>query len=188
MTMIKPERLSALSPERREAILRRSMEDVSDIYGEMRRIAMDIRARGDAVTVEHYTKLKSDLSAEDLVVRRDEIDRAYEIIDPVVVEKLRFAAGNIDRFHRAQLEREMWSIEIAPGILAGRITRPMDSAGCYVPGRRATYPSSVLMTILPARAAGQGKGDGRGHGHGHGHGHVSSLRACRRRRPCPTGC
>ena len=154
MTMIQPERLSELSPKRREAILKRSMEDVSEIYGDMRRIAMDIRARGDAVTVEHYTKLKPGLSARDLVVRRDEIDRAYETIDPEVVEKLRFAAANIDRFHRAQLEREMWSIEIAPGILAGRITRPMDSAGCYVPGRRATYPSSVLMTILPARAAG----------------------------------
>ena len=45
-------------------------------------------------------------------------------------------------------------IEIAPGILAGRVTRAMDSAGCYIPGRQASYPSSVLMTILPAKVAG----------------------------------
>ena len=48
----------------------------------------------------------------------------------------------------------MWSMEVLPGVLAGRITRPMDVVGCYVPGRRAFYPSSVLMTIVPARAAG----------------------------------
>ena len=154
MSIMKPERISELSAERRNDILRRSMEDVSEIYAEMRGIVLDVRERGDAVTLEHYAKLKPDLSADDLVVRREEIERAYETIDPDVVEKLRFAAANIERFHRAQLEREMWSIEIAPGVLAGRVTRPMDIVGCYVPGRRAVYPSSVLMTILPARAAG----------------------------------
>jgi histidinol dehydrogenase len=57
----------------------------------------------------------------------------------------------------AQREREMWSIEVAPGILAGRVVRPMDIVGCYIPGRRAAYPSSVLMTVIPAKAAGVGR-------------------------------
>jgi histidinol dehydrogenase len=48
----------------------------------------------------------------------------------------------------------MWSIEIREGILAGRITRPMDIVGCYIPGGTAVYPSSILMTVLPAKVAG----------------------------------
>ena len=154
MSILKPERLSELSSERRRAILKRSMEDVSEIYGEMQEIVLDVRTRGDAVNLAHYAKLKSGISADDFVVHRDEVDRAYETVDRAVVESLRFAAAHIEKFHRAQLERDMWSVEIAPGILAGRVTRPMDIVGCYVPGRRAAYPSSVLMTLIPARAAG----------------------------------
>jgi len=152
--MLQPEGLSSLSATRRQDILKRSMEDVSAIFGDMREVCVDISKRGDAVTLEHYTKHKADISAADLVVTRDEIDAAYKTLDPVVVEKLRFAAANIEKFHLAERERDMWSIEIAPGILAGRVIRPMDIVGCYIPGRRASYPSSVLMTVIPAKAAG----------------------------------
>ena len=48
----------------------------------------------------------------------------------------------------------MWSIEVREGILAGRLTRPMDIVGCYIPGGTAAYPSSILMTVLPAKVAG----------------------------------
>ena len=75
-------------------------------------------------------------------------------MDTKVVDCLKAAAQNISKFHRAQLEREMWSIEVREGILAGRITRAMDIVGCYIPGGTAAYPSSVLMTVLPARVAG----------------------------------
>ena len=86
-----------------------------------------------------------------------EIDQAYQAIDGNVIEKLKFAAKNIEKFHRAQLEREMWAIEIMDGIMAGRLVRPMDVVGAYVPGRKAFYPSSVLMTIIPAKVARVGK-------------------------------
>jgi len=152
--VITPEKLADLSPQRRQAILKRSMEDVSAIFAEMRDICVDISKRGDAVTTEHYTKYKTDISLADLKVTREEIDAAYEALDPQIVEYLRFAAANIEKFHLAQREREMWSIEVAPGILAGRVVRPLDIVGCYIPGRRAAYPSSVLMTVIPAKAAG----------------------------------
>jgi histidinol dehydrogenase len=51
----------------------------------------------------------------------------------------------------------MWSVEVREGILAGRITRPMDTVGCYIPGGTAVYPSSILMTVLPAKVAGVGR-------------------------------
>ena len=152
--ILKTERIADLSPKRRQAIMKRSMEDISAIYENIRAIVMDIKARGDAVSIEHYAKLKPDITAADIVVRKEEIRQAYEMLDKDIAEQVQFAAKNIERFHRAELERDMWSMEVAPGILAGRITRPVDVAGCYVPGRRAFYPSSVLMTIIPARAAG----------------------------------
>ena len=154
MAIVDVEKLADLAPERREAIMSRSMEEIGDIYDGVREICEDIRKRGDAVTLEHYKKLKEDIGPPDLKVTAQETAAAYETVGAEVVEQLKFAAGNIDKFHRAQVEREMWSIEIAPGILAGRITRPMDSAGCYIPGRQANYPSSVLMTIIPAQVAG----------------------------------
>ncbi len=154
MSIITVEKLSELSDERHEAIMQRSMEELGDIYEDMRAICEDIRERGDIVTLDHYTKYKSDISTEDLKVTEDEIQAAYGEVSADVVDNLRFAAANIEKFHRAQFERDMWSMEIAPGILAGRVIRPVDSAGCYIPGRQASYPSSVLMTILPAKAAG----------------------------------
>jgi len=154
MGIISVETLSELSPERYNAIMQRSMDELGDVYEDVRAICEDIRVRGDEVTLEHYRKLKDDITLADLKATPEEIEAAYAQVPAEVVEHLKFAAANIERFHRAQFERDMWAIEIAPGILAGRVIRAMDSAGCYIPGRQASYPSSVLMTILPAKVAG----------------------------------
>jgi histidinol dehydrogenase len=133
------------------------MEDISSIYEDIRKIVADIRNRGDAVALEHYRKHKADISSSDLEADKEEIKAAYAQVDPEVVQCLKTAARNIIKFHEAQREREMWSIEITDGILAGRITRPMDIVGCYIPGGTAAYPSSILMTVLPAKVAGVGE-------------------------------
>jgi len=154
MAIISPEFIKDITRERKQAIMRRSMEDISSIYLEVRDIVMDIQKKGDIVSIEHYKKFKDNISPQDLIVTKDEIDRAYTTIDEKVIEKLKLAAKNIEKFHKAQLERDMWSIPIMDGIMAGRLTRPMDIIGAYLPGRKAMYPSSVLMTIIPARVAG----------------------------------
>ncbi len=151
---IKPERIDDLSPERRNAVMERSMEDISSVYEDVRKIVDNVKNRGNAVALEHYRKHKDDITSSDLEVSRKEIDSAYTRVDPKVVDCLKRAAGNIVKFHKAQLEREMWSIEVEDGILAGRITRAMDIVGCYIPGGIAAYPSSILMTVLPAKVAG----------------------------------
>jgi histidinol dehydrogenase len=151
---LQPEKLRDLSAERLKSILRRSMEDVSAIYDSTKAILDDIRQRGDAVNVEHYTKLKSDLTAQEFKATDQEFDDAYRQVPADIVGHLQKAAANIRTFHSAQLDRPMWQMEVSPGIIAGRKNTPLDSAGCYVPGRRAAYPSSVLMTILPAVVAG----------------------------------
>ena len=154
---IKPQRIEDLSPEKKKTVMERSMEDISSIYEDIRRIVDDVKSRGDAVALEHYRKHKHDIAPSDLEVTKEEIAAAYKQVDTKVVDCLKTAAQNISKFHQAQLEREMWSIEVREGILAGRITRAMDIVGCYIPGGTAAYPSSVLMTVLPARVAGVGQ-------------------------------
>lgn len=154
MINLKPEKIDDLSSEKKRSIMERSMEDISSIYEDTRKIVDDIRKNGDSVILGHYRKHKEDITPADLEATREEIDRAYEELDISVVDCLKKAAENIIKFHRAQLEREMWSIEVTKGILAGRVTRPMDIVGCYIPGGRAVYPSSILMTVLPAKVAG----------------------------------
>ena len=154
---INTEKIDDLTPEKRKGIMERSMEDISVVFEDVRGIVNDIKARGDAVTFAHYRKHKEDIAPSDLEATREEIVAAYNLLDPKVVGALKAAAQNIIKFHTAQKEREMWSIEVAEGILAGRITRAMDIVGCYIPGGTAVYPSSILMTVLPAKVAGVGE-------------------------------
>lgn len=151
---IRPQKIDDLSPEKLKSVMERSMEDISSIYEDMRNVVVDVKKRGDAVALEHYRKHKDNISPSDLEVTGKEIQDAYELVDAKVVDALKTAARNITKFHEAELERNMWSIEVKEGILAGRITRPMDIVGCYIPGGTAAYPSSVLMTVLPAKVAG----------------------------------
>jgi histidinol dehydrogenase len=152
--ILKPERINNLSPEQYRVIMKRSAEDIDSIYEEVRKIVLDVRDNGDQVSLDHYKKHKSDITTKDLEVGREEIEEAYKNVDSKVIDALKFASENIIKFHRAQMEREMWIIDIADGILAGRMTTPLERIGAYIPGGRAAYPSSILMTILPANVAG----------------------------------
>lgn len=151
---IAPEKIDDLSPERRKSVMERSMEDISSIFEDVRTIVNDVKKHGNAVALAHYRKHKSDIAIADLEVSPAEIREAYDRVDSRVVDSLKTAAQNITRFHTAQLEREMWAIEVSEGILAGRVSRAMDIVGCYIPGGTAAYPSSILMTVLPAKVAG----------------------------------
>ena len=151
---LKPERIDDLRPEQYRRIMKRSSADISSVYEEVRGIVLDVRDNGDQVAINHYKKYKPNLTLKDLEVKKEEVEEAYRNVDSKVIDALRFASENIIKFHRAQMEREMWIIDIADGILAGRMTTPLERVGAYIPGRRAAYPSSILMTVLPAKVAG----------------------------------
>jgi len=152
--IIKPEKIDNLRPEQYHAIMKRSSEDIDSIYEEVRKIVLDVRDNGDQVAVDHYKKYKHDLASNDLLVKTEDVEEAYRNVDSRVIDALKFASENIIKFHRAQMDREIWMIDVADGILAGRMMTPLERVGAYIPGRRAAYPSSILMTILPARIAG----------------------------------
>jgi histidinol dehydrogenase len=152
--MIHPRRLDDYSPDELRSVIERSAQDIASVYEDVRRIVEDVQRRGDDSLLEANGEFKQGTTKEDLKVTPEEIERAYAKIDRAVIDSLRAAANNITRFHKAQVEREMWSVEVAEGILAGRMIRPMDRVGCYIPGGRAVYPSTVLMTAIPAMVAG----------------------------------
>ena len=154
---LSPEKIAGLSPERRGTIMHRSMEDVSDVYERVRDILADIKKSGDAPSLDWHAELKPGLSADEFRVQPGEIEAAYKEVPGEIVEALKKGAKNIRAFHAAQMERPMWQMEVAPGIWAGRKHTPLDAVGCYVPGMRAVYPSTALMTVLPAQVAGVGR-------------------------------
>jgi histidinol dehydrogenase len=155
--MIRPRAMTDLKPHELQSIMERSSQDISSVYEHVRRIVEDVKQKGDAALLEANREFKEGVSKADLKATAEEIERAYDLVDRTVVDSLKVAAKNITRFHQAQAEREMWSIEVSEGILAGRMIRPMDRVGCYIPGGRAAYPSTVLMTAIPAAVAGVGE-------------------------------
>ena len=150
-----PERIDNLRPDQYQDILKRSRTDITSILDEVREIVKDVRENGEQVFLDYYKKeYKSDLTLKDLEVSKEEVAEAYRHVDSKVIDALNLAAQNITKFHQAQMEREMWSVDIANGILAGRMTTPLEKVGAYIPGGRASYPSTVLMTLLPGKVAG----------------------------------
>jgi len=146
--------LTELTPARREAILARSQVDVSAVLAEVTPILAAISHEGDAESLRWHEQFKAGITVADLEATEVEIEAAYRSLAPKVLTALKTAAANIEKFHQAQRERDMWALEVKPGILAGRLTRPLSRVGCYIPGGLASYPSSALMNIIPAKVAG----------------------------------
>jgi histidinol dehydrogenase len=152
--MLRLEYLDKLTPLRQEELLKRSKTEVADVLEDVRAILADLRRDGDQESLRWHQQYKADITVEDLEVKPPEIEAAYGVLDPKVLDALKMAAANIEKFHRAQVEREMYAVEVLPGILAGRLIRPLERVGCYIPGGLASYPSSALMNIIPAKVAG----------------------------------
>ncbi len=146
--------MSQLSDEQKERLMQRSMQDIASIYDYVRGIVQDVKERGDNSLLESLRDIEKEASESKLVVNEDEIKQAYRKVDEKLVDYLRKAAENIKKFHAAQLDKELWAVKISEGITAGRVVRPLEKVGCYVPGGIASYPSSVLMCTIPARVAG----------------------------------
>jgi len=134
-------------------VTRRFDADAGGVATAVRKIIADVRRRGDAA-VRRYTEQfdRFRLRPNEMRVGADEVARAYDKVDPAVVESLRYAAARIDAFHERQ-KKDGWSIKNGGVYLAQRV-HPIDRVGLYVPGGTAAYPSSVLMNAIPARVAG----------------------------------
>ncbi|MGH9243024.1 MAG: histidinol dehydrogenase [Acidimicrobiales bacterium] len=123
----------------------------------VRAILADVRERGDAA-VREYTARFDGAELDDLAVPAEDLKRALDAIPSDLRQALETARSNIDAFHRAEAAGEVtYEHPEVPGLRVRTLRRPVDRAGCYVPGGRAVYPSTLLMTAVPARAAGVGE-------------------------------
>lgn len=145
-------RLSELSGEEKERLISRGGE-LADVGETVAAILRDVKEDGDDA-LRSYTKKFDRAEIGDIEVSQKEIDEAVSGIDPSLLKHLEFAAGNIRKFHQAQMPESTWFMELCPGIELGQKFTPLESVGAYVPGGRASYPSTALMTIIPARVAG----------------------------------
>jgi len=129
-----------------------------DNLSQYREIAADIlknvKANGDQAVLEYTSRFDGiKFKASELEVTEAEIKTAVKKVDKDFIKALKNAAANIEEFHVEQKDRS-WQKLKKPGIITGQICQPLKKAGVYVPGGRAAYPSSVLMTVIPAKVAG----------------------------------
>ena len=142
-----------LSPRMREGVRRVFGEDLT-AEQVVDRILGDVRQNGDAA-LRHYTSAIDNVDLDGLEVTDDEVDRAFDEVEREVVDALTFAAGRIRRFHEQQ-HIDSW-IDFQPEGALGQMIRPLERIGLYAPGGTAPYPSSLLMTAVPASVAGVGE-------------------------------
>lgn len=135
-------------------ILARGEETGRQVEAQVLEIIADVRSRGDAALLEYTRRFdRLELDAAGLLVTEAEIDRAFAEVGEAEVSLLRLAVERITRFHEKQKQKS-WFDTDEEGILLGQKVTPLERVGIYVPGGKASYPSSVIMNAVPARVAG----------------------------------
>ena len=134
-----------------DEIFPRSQFEYEDINKKVREIIEDVKANGDKALYKYSEMF--DVKLESLTVSSEEIEEAYDRIDEEFKEVLLAAAGNIRKFHEKQVRNNFFT-NGKDGVLLGQIINPIEKAGIYIPGGTASYPSTVLMNVIPAKIAG----------------------------------
>ena len=132
---------------RRAAITNPAVRDAA------RAILDDVRLRGDAAVVEAGATFGGAPADGGIVIRADELAAAAADLRPDVRRALDQAIENVGAFAEPQRPTST-SIEVVPGVIVERRWLPLRRVGCYVPGGSAPLPSSLVMTVVPARVAG----------------------------------
>lgn len=137
-----------------EDLLKRSPNSYGK-YEESVRVILDaVKERGDDALFEYTKKFDgADVNAANILVTEEEIEEAYETVDPGLIEVIRKALVNIRSYHEKQMQYS-WFDSSPDGTILGQKVTPLAKVGVYVPGGKAAYPSSVLMNIMPAKVAG----------------------------------
>ena len=127
----------------------------ADVSATVDEILAAVRTRGDAAVLEYTAKLDgfAAASATALAISAAEMDDALRALEPATRAALDYAAERIERYHAAAMPKS-WRLTDEHGSSLGQEVRPLDRVGIYIPGGRAAYPSTVLMTAVPARVAG----------------------------------
>jgi histidinol dehydrogenase len=137
-----------------EDLLKRSPNQYEQYANVVADILKDVSTRKDQALFEYTRRFdKAELNKDTIKVTEEEINEAYEKIDPSVIEVIRKAIKNIESYHSKQ-KQYSWFDTTDNGTILGQKVTPIAAVGVYVPGGKAAYPSSVLMNVVPAKVAG----------------------------------
>lgn len=135
-------------------LLKRDPNNYGEYAGRVQAIVEDVKTRKDAAVFEYTKRFDGAvITAENIRVTEAEIQEAMAQVDPELIAVMKKSLKNIRDFHEKQKQYSWFDSKPNGSILGQKIT-PLDSVGVYVPGGKAAYPSSVLMNIIPAKAAG----------------------------------
>ena len=140
------------------AILARGEESGLEVEQVVLDIIADVRTRGDEAVLElsrRFDRVRAESVAE-LEVTAAEIEAAFALVSADDIAALRLAVTRVTRFHEKQ-KQQTWISTEEPDIMLGQKVTPLSRVGIYVPGGKASYPSSVIMNAVPARVAGVGE-------------------------------
>ena len=150
-------RIISLTEETKKDILDNLLKRSPNSYGEyeekVRAIIEEVRNKRDEALFT-YTKMFDgvEMDSKHVLVTEEEIQEAYEQVDEKLLDVIRKAKNNIRKYHEKQMQNSWFTSE--DGIILGQKVTALQTAGVYVPGGKAVYPSSVLMNVLPAKVAG----------------------------------
>lgn len=140
------------------AILARGEETGREVEEVVKGIIADVRTRGDEALLDYtlrFDRLEAEAVAA-LEVTEDEFNGAFARVKDEDIAALKLAVERVARFHEKQ-KQETWLSTGEDDILLGQMVTPLERVGIYVPGGKASYPSSVIMNAVPARVAGVGE-------------------------------
>ncbi|MFT5321015.1 MAG: histidinol dehydrogenase [Pseudohongiellaceae bacterium] len=140
--------------ELEQALAWDSISDQS-VQESVSRIIADVRSRGDAAVLEWTNKLDGlkESTIQALEITQEELQESLKQISPEQTAALEKASDRIRRYHEKQ-KQDSWEYTDPDGSVYGQKVSPIDKVGMYVPGGKASYPSTVLMDAIPARVAG----------------------------------
>ncbi len=136
-------------------LVRDRRESDTDVARDVALILDDVRNRGDEALADYTARFDGHpLSSDaDWTIGADACREAYDLLQPDLRAALELAAQRISAYHEAQKPEDRDYTD-ADGVRLGALWRPVDAAGLYIPGGRASYPSSLLMNAIPAKVAG----------------------------------
>ena len=140
-------------PQEIDALVERCDVDFQSQDETVRTILAAVKKDRDEALLKFTNQFDhTDYQLSDIEVQPEEIQEAYNQVDLAELDAMKLAASNIERFHARQVQ-ESWEYR-EDGVTLGQAIRPLSIVGIYVPGGKASYPSSVLMNAIPARVAG----------------------------------
>ncbi len=151
---MKVTRLRDLSKKEYIRITKRSAGAYQQVIPAVKDIIEDVRENGDASLVKYYKKFSGGQNYS-ITVTNEDIKEAYKNIDKRFITSIKQMIKNITKVQKAQLKSKKDPVvNSEKGISVWRVWRPIEKVGIYIPGGKAVYPSSVLMTAIPAQIAG----------------------------------